>query len=244
MLAGAVGIALVLIYMIFYYRVLGLVVLAGLAVSGALLYCILAQLSQSNGLALSLAGVTGIIVSVGVTVDSYVVYFERLKDEVRSGRSVRMSVDHGFARAYRTILTADFVSFAAAAILYVLTIGSVRGFAFTLGLSTILDVIIAYTFIRPFVILLGRNRRITEALIWVWLAAWASGPSRCPSGRGAGMTAPSTVPAPKLNLWQRVNREETRFDFAGRWKQWLAVSAIIIVVGLGIPLHPRPQLQH
>jgi preprotein translocase subunit SecD len=163
LIAGLVGILLVLAYMIFYYRVLGAVVFAGLVISGAFLYSILAQLSSSEGLALTLSGVTGIIVSVGVTVDSYVVYFERLKDEIRSGSSVRTSVDKGWARAYRTILTADFVSFAAAAILYWLTVGDVRGFAFTLGLSTLLDVVTALLFTRPLVILLGRSKRMANA---------------------------------------------------------------------------------
>ena len=163
LLAGAVGLILVLLYMIFYYRALGLVVALGLAVSGALLYSIISELSQSSGLALSLAGATGIIVSVGVTADSYIVYFERLKDEIRSGKTVRSSVDRGFARAYRTIVAADLVSILAALILYLFTVSSVRGFAFFLGLSTILDLITAYTFTRPMVVLLGRNRTFTEA---------------------------------------------------------------------------------
>ncbi len=162
LLAGLGGIAVVMIYMLVYYRALGLVVLVGLGVGGALLYSILTQLSYSSGLTLTLAGVTGIIVSVGITVDSYVVYFERLKDEVRAGRSVRQSVERSFSRAFRTVLTADLVSFMAALILYALTIGDVRGFAFTLGLSTLLDVFTAYFFIRPAVILVGRRRAFTD----------------------------------------------------------------------------------
>ena len=162
LLAGIGGLIVVMIYMILYYRALGLVVLAGLGVGGALLYSILTQLSYSSNLTLTLAGVTGIIVSIGITVDSYVVYFERLKDEVRSGRSVRQSTERSFARAFRTVLTADLVSFMAALILYILTVGDVRGFAFTLGLSTLLDVFTAYFFIRPAVILVGRRRTFTE----------------------------------------------------------------------------------
>jgi preprotein translocase subunit SecD len=161
--AGIVGLALVLLYMLLYYRALGVVVLLGLAVSGSLLWSIVAYLGEHNGLALSLAGATGIIVSVGVTVDSYVVYFERLKDEIRSGKTVRSSVDRGFTRAFKTILAADLVSFIAAALLYLLTVGPVRGFAFYLGLSTALDVVTAYLFTRPMVVLLGRNRIFTEA---------------------------------------------------------------------------------
>jgi preprotein translocase subunit SecD len=162
LLAGIGGIIVVMVYMLLYYRGLGLVVLAGLALGGMLLYSVLATLSHTRGLTLTLAGVTGIIVSIGITVDSYVVYFERLKDEVRSGRTVRQSVDRSFARAFRTVLTADLVSFMAALILYVFTVGDVRGFAFTLGLSTVIDVFTAYFFIRPAVILLGRRRSFTE----------------------------------------------------------------------------------
>lgn len=162
LLAGFGGLIVVMIYMILYYRALGLVVLVGLAVEGGLLYAILTELSQTSNLTLTLAGVTGVIVSIGITVDSYVVYFERLKDEVRSGRSVRQSTERSFTRAFRTVLTADLVSFMAALILYLLTIGDVRGFAFTLGLATLLDVLTAYFFIRPAVILVGRRRAFTE----------------------------------------------------------------------------------
>jgi preprotein translocase subunit SecD len=159
-----VGIIIVMIYMLFYYRLLALVVLVGLGIGGALLYSILAQLSQSSRhpLTLTLAGITGIIVSVGITVDSYIVFFERLKDEVRAGRTVRQSVERSFSRAFRTVLTADLVSFLAALILYFFTVGDVRGFAFTLGLSTALDVFVAWFFIRPAVILIGRRRGFVD----------------------------------------------------------------------------------
>jgi preprotein translocase subunit SecD len=167
--AGVIGLALVALYMVLYYRLLGMVVWLGLAVSGALMYSIVTWLGQTSGLALTLAGATGIIVSVGVTVDSYVVYFERLKDEVRAGKTVRSSVDRGFSRAYRTILAADTASFIGAVLLYLLTVGPVRGFAFFLGLSTLLDVVIAFFFTRPMVILLGRNRMFTEAR-WLGVA--------------------------------------------------------------------------
>jgi preprotein translocase subunit SecD len=162
-LAGLIGLGLVLLYMILYYRALGIVVLFGLIVSGMLMYSLVSFMGETSGLALSLAGATGIIISVGVTVDSYVVYFERLKDEIRAGKSIRSSVDRGFSRAYRTIIAADLVSLIGASLLYVLAVGSVRGFAFFLGLSTVLDMVIAYFFTRPMVILLGRNRLFTEA---------------------------------------------------------------------------------
>ncbi|HSH22597.1 MAG TPA: protein translocase subunit SecD, partial [Acidimicrobiales bacterium] len=176
--AGLVGLGLVLLYMILYYRALGLVVVLGLMVWAALMWSIVSLLGETSGLALSLAGAVGIIISVGVTVDSYVVYFERLKDEVRAGKSIRSSVDRGFSRAFRTILAADIASFIGAALLYLLTVGSVRGFAFFLGLSTILDIVVAYFFTRPLVVLLGRNRVFTEAR---WLGV-ARGLAAAPAG--------------------------------------------------------------
>jgi preprotein translocase subunit SecD len=162
-IAGIVGVSLVALYMVFYYRALGLVVIAGMAVWASLLYSIVSWLGSAQGLALTLAGVTGIIVSVGVTVDSYVVFFERLKDEVKAGRTLRTSTERAFKRAFRTILTADVSSFLGAAILWWLTVGSVRGFAFFLGLSTILDVVVAWFFTRPLVTILSRNPTFTEA---------------------------------------------------------------------------------
>jgi preprotein translocase subunit SecD len=162
-LAGIIGLALVLIYMVLYYRALGLVVVVGLTVTAMLDWAIISTLSKTSGLALSLAGATGLIVSVGVTVDSYIVYFERLKDEIRSGKTIRSSVDRGFARAYRTIVAADLVSFIAAALLYLFSVGPVRGFAFFLGLATLLDLATAYFYTRPAVIVLGQNRLFTDA---------------------------------------------------------------------------------
>jgi preprotein translocase subunit SecD len=176
LIAGVVGLALVALYMVLYYRALGLVVWVGLAITGALMYSIIAFLGTTRGLALTLAGATGIIVSVGVTVDSYVVFFERLKDDIRSGKSIRSSVDKSFKRAYRTILAADAASFIGAFVLWWLTVGSVRGFAFFLGLSTLIDVFIAYFYTRPMVMLLGRSRFFTEAR-WVGVARGLNAPA-------------------------------------------------------------------
>jgi preprotein translocase subunit SecD len=163
LVAGFIGVGLVILYMLLYYRALGMVVLLGLAVWSAINFSIISWLGETQGLALSLAGVTGIVVSVGVTVDSYVVYFERLKDEIRSGKTIRSSVDRGFQRAFRTILTADVSSFIGAFLLYILTVGPVRGFAFFLGLATILDVVVAYFFTRPLVAVLGRSDFFTRS---------------------------------------------------------------------------------
>ena len=177
--AGLAGLALVLLYVIFYYRALGLVVVAGLVLTAMLLWVVVSALGHTSlAPSFDLAGVTGLIVSIGITVDSYIVYFERLKDETRSGRSVRTSVDRGFQSAWRTVLAADFVSLLAAVILYLVAVGAVRGFAFFLGLSTILDVFMTYYFTRPAVILLGRNERAANA-------------SRF--GVGRGLASPSTT---------------------------------------------------
>ncbi len=156
-ISGLVGIGLVLLFMAFYYRLLGLIVAAGLTVSGALIWTMVSFLSKTQGLALSLAGIAGLIVSVGVTVDSYVVFFERLKDEVRAGRSMRNSAQRGFAGAWHTIVVADLVSLIGAAVLWYLSVGDVRGFAFFLGLSTLCDLLVAYFFTRPVVLLLART---------------------------------------------------------------------------------------
>lgn len=163
LVAGAVGIAAVALYMLLYYRGLGLVVVAGLAVWGGLMFGVVNWLSSNQGLALTLSGIIGIVVSVGTTVDSYVVYFERLKDEVRSGRSIRSSTERGFQSAIRTIITADVASFIGAFLLWYLTVGPVRGFAFFLGISVVLDLIVAYMFTRPVVALLSRSEKITTS---------------------------------------------------------------------------------
>jgi preprotein translocase subunit SecD len=156
--AGLVGLLLVLLYTILYYRALGLVIVLGLGVTAALLWAIISALGHTAfAPTFSLSGVTGIIVSIGITVDSYIVYFERLKDEARAGRSIRTSVDRGFRSAWRTVLAADTVSLLAAVLLYLIAVGDVRGFAFFLGLSTLMDVFITWYFTRPLVVLLGRR---------------------------------------------------------------------------------------
>jgi preprotein translocase subunit SecD len=161
--AGLLGLGLVAIYMLVYYRLLGVVIWAGLLLAAGALYVLTSWLGNAIGLTLTLSGVTGIIVSVGITVDSYVVYFERLKDEVRSGKTIRSSLDRGFSRSFRTIFAADLVSLIGAALLYLLAIGSVRGFAFFLGLSVLLDLFVAYFFMHPLVSIIGRKPAFTKA---------------------------------------------------------------------------------
>ena len=161
-IAGAIGLFLVMIYMVLYYRGLGFVVWLGLLLFSAVMYVLLSVLGESAGLSLSLAGVAGVIVSIGVTADSYIVAFERLKDEIRTGKTVRAAVDRGMTRAFKTILVADFVTGAAAVILFYLAIGPVRGFALTLGLATIIDVLIAFFFTRSAVILMAARPGLVE----------------------------------------------------------------------------------
>jgi preprotein translocase subunit SecD len=160
--SGLIGLILVALYMIFFYRILGLVVWTGIALTALTFFALVSWLSAHQGLTLTLAGVTGIIVSVGVTVDSYVVYFERLKDEVRTGKTVRSSLDSGFRRAFRTIIAADLVSMIGAVVLYLFATSSVRGFAYFLGLSTALDLILAYCFMWPFVSVLARRPALVQ----------------------------------------------------------------------------------
>ena len=165
-IAGLIGLALVSIYLLLYYRVLGLVAVASLAVAGGLLYLFVVIFSKTIGLTLTLAGVAGAIVAVGITADSFIVYFERMRDELRDGRSLRQACDSGWVRARRTLLAADFVTLLAAVVLYFLSIGSVRGFAFILGLTTVIDLIIAFWFTHPVVVLMGRRKFMQGGSKW------------------------------------------------------------------------------
>ena len=159
--AGIAGLLLVLLYVLLYYRALGLVVISGLVLTAMMLWVIISALGHTSvAPSFDLAGITGLIVSIGITVDSYIVYFERLKDEARSGRSVRTAVDRGFKSAWRTVWAADFVSLLAAVVLYLVAVGNVKGFAFFLGLSTILDMAFTWFYTRPLVILLGQSERL------------------------------------------------------------------------------------
>jgi preprotein translocase subunit SecD len=158
LIAAALGLLLVVIYLLLYYRGLAIVAVCSLVIAGLLAYLSVIVLGKYQGFALSLAGIAGLIVAIGITADSFVVYFERLRDEVREGRSLRAAVERGWSRARRTILVSDTVSFLAAALLYYFAIGSVRGFAFTLGLTTIIDVLVVFTFTHPMMTLLARTK--------------------------------------------------------------------------------------
>ena len=158
LIAGVVGLALVFVYCLFYYRVLGILTILSLVLSGAVVYAVLVLLGRWIGFTLDLAGIAGFIVAIGITADSFVIFFERLKDEVREGRSFRSAVPRGWVRARRTILSADAVSFLAAAVLYILAVGQVKGFAFTLGMSTVLDLVVVFLVTHPLVALASNSR--------------------------------------------------------------------------------------
>jgi preprotein translocase subunit SecD len=158
LVAGLIGVLLVMIFLVAYYRLIGLVAVGGLVLSAMATYTIISWLSKTNGLALTLSGAAGLIVSIGITVDSYIVYFEKLKEDVINGRMLRNAAQRSFESTWRTILTAGIVSMLGAVILWWLTVGSVRGFAFFLGLATVVDLLISYYFTRSAVILLSRTR--------------------------------------------------------------------------------------
>ncbi|MGW3045014.1 protein translocase subunit SecD [Kitasatospora sp. NPDC001159] len=166
LVAGAIGMMLVVAYSLVYYRGLGLVSIAGLVVSAALTYSIMSLLGGGIGFALNLPAVCGAIVAIGITADSFIVYFERIRDEVREGAPLRSAVQRAWPRARRTILVSDFVSFLCAAVLYVVSVGKVQGFAFTLGLTTALDVVVIFLFTKPLITLLARRKFFANGHPW------------------------------------------------------------------------------
>jgi preprotein translocase subunit SecD len=186
LIAGAIGLLLVVLYSFLYYRGLGIVSVSSLLIAAAVGFLAIVLLSKYQKFTLSLAGIAGLIVAIGITADSFVVFFERLRDEVREGRSLRGAVESGWKRARRTILVSDTVSFLAALLLYIFSIGDVKGFAYTLGLTTIIDVIVVFLFTKPMVTLLARTRFFGQGHKWSGLdparlgarAPWRSGVPR------------------------------------------------------------------
>ena len=162
LIAGAIGLVLVLVYSLLYYRVLGLLTALSLTASGAMVFAILVLLGRYINYTLDLAGIAGLIIGIGMTADSFVVFFERIKDEIREGRSFRSAVPRGWARARKTILSGNAVTFLAAAVLYVLAIGQVKGFAFTLGLTTILDTVVVFLVTWPLVYLASKSTTLAK----------------------------------------------------------------------------------
>jgi preprotein translocase subunit SecD len=162
LIAGAIGLALVLAYSLLYYRVLGLLTALSLVASGAMVFAILVLLGRAINYTLDLAGIAGLIIGIGTTADSFVVFFERIKDEIREGRTYRSAVPRGWARARKTILSGNAVSFIAAAVLYLLAVGQVKGFAFTLGLTTILDVVVVFLVTWPLIFLSSKSTMLSK----------------------------------------------------------------------------------
>lgn len=198
LIAGAIGLALVVIYLLAYYRGLAFVAIISLIVSGILTYTIMALLGKGIGFALNLPAVCGAIVAIGITADSFIVYFERIRDEIRDGRTLRPAVERAWPRARRTILVSDFVSFLAAAVLFIVTVGKVQGFAFTLGLTTLLDVVVVFLFTKPVMTLLARTAFFSSGHPWSGLdpkRLGAKPPLRRSRRTGSG-AATATVSAP------------------------------------------------
>lgn len=195
LLAGFIGLVLVIIYSTFQYRGLALVTVGSLLVAAILVYLIITILSWRQGYRLSLAGVAGLIVAIGITADSFIVYFERVRDELRDGRSVGAAVEQGWNRAFRTIIVSGAVSLLAAVVLYLLTVGNVRGFAFTLGLVTLVDLAVATIFTYPILQLLAKLNFFSSGHPWSGFDSKALGATGY-IGRGQFRTA-KTVPATK-----------------------------------------------
>ncbi|WP_329469970.1 protein translocase subunit SecD [Streptomyces sp. NBC_01723] len=166
LIAGAIGLALVVLYLLVYYRGLSFIAVTSLLVSAGLTYVIMSLLGPTIGFALNLPAVCGAIVAIGITADSFIVYFERVRDEIREGRTLRPAVERAWPRARRTILVSDFVSFLAAAVLFIVTVGKVQGFAFTLGLTTLLDVVVVFLFTKPLLTLMARRKFFASGHKW------------------------------------------------------------------------------
>ena len=193
LLAGAIGLALVVLYSLMQYRALGFVTVASLAIAGTVTFGAIDYLSGLIGYRLSLAGIAGIIVSIGVTADSFIVYFERVRDELRDGRTLPAAVEHGWSRARRTILASDSVSFLAALVLYLTAVGNVKGFAFTLGLTTIVDLVVVMLFTHPMLGILAQTKFFGQGHVLSGLDPRQLGRESFYKGRGRVAVAELTL---------------------------------------------------
>ena len=208
LLAGVIGLLLVVIYSAFQYRGLAIVTVGSLLVAAILVYLLIAFLSWRQGYRLSLAGVAGLIVAIGITVDSFIVYFERVRDEIREGRNLEVAVENAWKRSIRTILASDAVSFTAAATLFLLTVGNVRGFAFTLGLTTIVDLIVVLLFTHPLLRLLARTKFFSSGHPWSGFDSKALKASGY-VGRGQFRVAPSLGQGKALKVSKEAATRQT-----------------------------------
>ena len=193
LLAGLIGLILVVVYSLLQYRALGFVTVASLGIAAILVYLTVTVLGTTHGFRLTMAGVTGLIVAIGITADSFIVYFERIRDEVRDGRPLTAAVEAGWKRARRTIIAADAVNFLAAVVLYLLASSSVRGFAFTLGLTTVIDLVVVMLFTHPMVQLLARTSFFGKGHPWSGLDPQRLGAPESPRYRGRGQFGPATA---------------------------------------------------
>jgi len=212
LLAGGIGLVLVFLYVIFYYRGLASIAITSLFVAGGLTYASAVLLGPLMGFTLSLAGVAGLIVAIGITADSFVVFFERLRDEVREGRTLRTAVEHGWTRARRTIIASDFVSFLAAAVLYFMSIGSVKGFAFTLGLTTVIDIVVVFLFTKPLITLAARTEFFGGGHKWSGLDPVRLGGSAATFRQSAGGGAATGAGGRRLTIAERRRAAEQAAD--------------------------------
>jgi preprotein translocase subunit SecD len=213
LIAAAIGMALVVMYALFYYRLLGTVIIGSLIISGLLTFAVLVLLGRQIGLTLTLASIAGFIVSLGVAADSFVIYFERLKDEIRDGRSPRSAVDRAWLRARRTIISANVVTIGAAVVLYVVSIGDVKGFAFALGLATTLDLLVVFLFRHPMMTLLAGSSAFLSPQV---------------SGLGRVVRTAETSDG----LAARLYRGEAGLNIIGRRKLWYTISAVLAAVAI------------
>ncbi|MDQ4145400.1 MAG: protein translocase subunit SecF, partial [Actinomycetota bacterium] len=211
LLAGVLGLALVLLYVLIYYRALGLQTWFGLLVFAAITYGLVVLFGEWIGWSLTLAGIAGLIVSIGVATDSYIVFFERVKEEIHEGRSLRASIDRGFHHAWRTMLAANTVTILAALVLYVLAVGPVRGFALALGMATVLDLGVTYGLTWPVAALLAQNRFFAENPVIGMRRALEGGKREGP-------------------ILRKIYRSEFNIDFIGRRRIGFTLSAILLIV--------------
>ena len=248
LIAGAIGLLLVVLYCLLYYRGLAVVAVSSLIIAGVLVFEAIVLLGKYQDFALQLSGVAGLIVAIGITADSFVVFFERLRDEVRDGRTLRTAVERGWKRARRTVLVSDTVSFLAAALLWYFSLGEVKGFAFTLGLTTIIDVVVVFLFTKPMVTLLARTKFFGQGHPLSGLDPARLGRADTvaihqddPGARGR----PDEGGMMSLlgNFGSRLYRGEVSFDFVGRQKLWYIDLRGDPPAQPGRPLRPRAELQ-
>ncbi len=202
LIAGLIGLVLVVIYSLVQYRALGLVTVASLVLATVITYLVIALLSWVQGYRLSLPGVAGLIVAIGITADSFIVYFERIRDELRDGRTLQQAVERGWSRARRTILASDTVSFLAAVVLYFLAVGGVRGFAFTLGLTTLVDLLVVILFTHPLVALLAKTKFFASGHRLSGLDPRALG-GAAPRYVGRGKVVPAGADGTRMTIAER-----------------------------------------